>query len=301
MSRQTILVTGSNGFIGSLLVKELLQNSDRLIVGISVGESRVPSHLSFRYWNVDITNKAQIKQVFEKHKPQVVVHCAAISQVDISEKNSNLCNEVNVNATQFLVDESSKINARFIFISSDFVFDGRQQWITNHTKPNPISVYGKSKLAAEEIVKSSIENWAIVRPVLVYGYSKSAARENIFTWVLDSLKNGKDINVVQDQIRTPTFVLDVVKLIKNIIENSANGFFNIGGSEAISVLDFAKQIGNIAREDISKIHSVKSEDINGANLRPMYSCFSNSVLKDRFGFAPNGIKEGIKKALTQIN
>ena len=289
MVSKTILVTGSNGFIGSLLVHHLLQNSTHKVIGVSLGNCRTPSHSNFNYWNVDITNPAQVKKVFNTHKPQVVVHCAAISQVDICEENPDLCTDVNVNATRYLVLEVSKLNAHFIFLSSDFVFDGTKKWVTPETKPNPISVYGKSKLEAEKVVVSEVANWAIIRPVLVYGYSSSASRGNIFTWVLESLKNGKSINVVQDQLRTPTFVLDVVKLIERVSESNANGYYNIGGSEVISVLDFSIQIGRIAGLDVTKIHPIKSNNLNGANLRPKYSCFSNSGAKNKLDLVSSNI------------
>lgn len=301
MSRRTIIVTGSNGFIGSLLVASLLKNKSFTVIGFSQGECRTPNHTFFNYLDINLADSEQVSNALKLFKPDVVIHCAGISQVDACENNPNLCTDANVNATQHLVNESSKINAHFVFLSSDFVFDGTNEWVVENTTPNPVSVYGKSKLSAEEVVKSSMLKWAIVRPVLVYGYSPSASRSNIFTWVLDSLKNGKHINVVEDQFRTPTFVMDVVNLIIGIIANSATGYFNIGGGEAISVLDFAKQIANIAGLAPVLIHPIKSADLKGASLRPKYSCFKPSKEIETLAVIPVGIQEGIKKSIQQFN
>lgn len=300
MVNKTILITGSNGFIGSSLLAFLLQKSFYKIIGVSKGECRTPAHPNFKYLNVDLTHTKEVLKVFQRYQPNVVVHCAAISQVDVCEENPDLCADVNVNATKYLVHQSSKFNAQFIFLSSDFIFDGTQDWVDENTIPNPISVYGKSKLMAEEVVKNSSVKWAIIRPVLVYGFSHSASRSNIFTWVMESLKNENHIKVVEDQFRTPTFVLDVVSLIISIIENKAIGVFNLGGSEGISVLDFAQQIANISQLDSRFIHPVKSDSLENANLRPKSSCFIISREIEEFGIEPIGIDEGIKKSFRQF-
>ena len=300
MMGETIVVTGSNGFIGSNLVEYLLRKTDYRVIGFSKGECRLRSQSNYTYFDIDLTNEIAITELFTQLKPEIIVHCAAISQVDVCEKDPELCKKVNVDATQFLVTESNKVTAQFIFLSSDFVFDGKDKWVTDKTVPDPISEYGKSKLLAEEVVKSNIEKWAIIRPVLVYGFSKSASRGNILTWVIDSLNNKKDINVVEDQIRTPTFVMDVVELISEIIDNSAQGYFNIGGSEAISVLDFAKQIANISCLNQHFIHPVKSKELLGADLRPIHSCFNSSRIKDEFNLNPVGVNLGIALSLEQL-
>lgn len=301
MPSKTVLVTGSNGFIGSALVTFLLLNSSHKIVGASKGKCRLTKQSNFEYVNIDLTSSKEISCVFQKYNPDVVVHCAAISQVDVCEGNPKLCTDVNVNSTKYLVNESNKINAQFIFLSSDFVFDGTDEWVHENTIPNPISVYGKSKLAAEEIVKSSSVYWTIIRPVLVYGFSPSASRGNVFTWVLESLKSGIDIKVVEDQFRTPTFVMDVVQLISAIVETGAQSYYNIGGGERVSVYDLARRIALVSGLNDEYIHPVKSENLIGGELRPKASCFDSQKIEEELGLSPVNLNNGIERALRQIN
>ena len=299
MAQKKVLVTGCNGFIGSLLVNHLLTNSSYLVFGTAKESNRNPNLPSENYIELDLLDSNKIKQVLINIHPQIIIHSAAISQVDKCENQPEICKRINEEATREIVQICKELNCRLIFFSTDFVFSGENNRETIHGLPNPKSVYAKSKLNAEKLVLELGNKAAIIRPVLVYGYSPVANRPNIFTWVMDSLTNEKNINVVSDQIRTPTFVNDVVKLTANIMENSLHGIFHIGGSQKFSVFEFACAIARCTGNDSNLISPVNSQSLSGAELRPINSCLKLEGLNvgDQ---KPLNVEKGIGEALKQI-
>ena len=298
MHQKTIVVTGANGFIGSKIIAYLSRNPKFKVFGWSKGVNRIHG-CDFSYININLTDFQLVEKNFSILKPDILIHCAAISQVDVCEQNPELCHQINVDVTAHLVCLSNRFGSRIIHFSSDFVFDGKTEWVGESAIPASISKYGESKRNAELAVEKAA-NWAIIRPVLVYGYSQSASRGNIFTWVLESVKEQKSISVVDDQFRTPTFVDDVVKLVGNLLERRGNGFFHIGGADRLSVFEFAMKISHEAGFSSPLINKVESRSVDGTSLRPKYSCFNNSKVKLFFGDKPIGVEEGIRKSLAQI-
>ena len=299
MTQKKVLVTGCNGFIGSLIVNQLLTNSSYQVFGTAKGQNRNPNLPTQNYIEFELLDANKIGQALKNIAPQIIIHTAAISQVDKCENQPELCKSINEDATKEIVQICKELNSRLVFFSTDFVFSGENKWETIHGKPNPKSVYAKSKLNAEKLVLELGNNAAIIRPVLVYGYSPVAGRPNIFTWVLDSLINEKNINVVSDQIRTPTFVNDVVELTTNIMVNSLYGIFHIGGSQQISVYEFACAIARGTGNESNLISPVNSQSLSGAELRPINSCFKLEGLNvgDQ---NPLNVEKGIREALLQI-
>ena len=299
MNQKIVLVTGCNGFIGSLLVNHLLGLGYYKVFGTSKGENRNPNLSPDSYLELDLLDTHIIADSIQNIQPEVIIHTAAISQVDKCEEQPELCQKINVGATNEIVKVSEALKCHLVFFSTDFVFSGVNNWVTLTTEPNPLSVYAKSKLSAEKMVLSLKNKSAIIRPVLVYGYSPVADRPNIFTWVLDSLENEKEINVVSDQIRTPTFVNDVVHLTSIICAQFYSGIFHIGGAQDISVFEFARKIAKQSKKEGNLIVPVSSKSLNGAELRPKNSCMKlegNEVIE----LSPMNVHEGIDLAIQQI-
>src|SRR5262249_610216 len=153
----------------------------------------------YQYIDIDITDELKWKDLITNQKPNVVVHGAAITQPDDCELNQAACYDTNVKGTPHLLSAAVAGNCYFIYISSDFVFDGAIGNYAEDDKPNPVSWYGQTKLQAEELVRNSSLSWAIARTCLVYGNVLQGTRSNIIAWVKHSLENGKKIKVVSDQ------------------------------------------------------------------------------------------------------
>ncbi len=162
-----VLITGSNGFLGQHLTLYLTKRKFDVIAS-GRGECRIPIKEEFEYYSVELTNNDEVSQMVEKYHPDIIIHTAAMSKPDECNNNKQLCTNNNVTATQYLVDAAKKINAKFIYTSTDFIF-GENGPHKEDDIPAPLNFYGESKLQAEGIVKNSGLNYAIVRPVFIYG------------------------------------------------------------------------------------------------------------------------------------
>ncbi len=291
-----ILITGANGFLGQHLVNLLLQKG-YAVIAVAKGENRLPftDSSSFRYYNADITNDFLINSILEKETPHTVVHAAAMTQVDECQLNQPECETVNVQATAQLLLSAEACSRHFIYVSTDFVFDGEKGDYKEEDDMNPISWYGFTKVRAEGIVETSEIPFAIVRTCLVYGNTISGTRKNIITWVKESLEQGKQIKVVADQWRTPTYVEDLAKGILLIIEKNATGTFHISGKDKLTPYDMAIQTAAFCKLNASLIEKVDANSFTQPAKRPPKTGFNISKAKTELGYEPISFVEGLQK------
>ena len=293
-----ILITGANGLLGQHLVKLLLDTTTHEIIATSKSEPRgIIQSSRIHYYSLDITDGMEVNLLIDKIGPDVVVHCAALTQVDECEQNPIKAWEVNVTATRFIVDAAKKINAFFVFISTDFVFDGMSGPYKESDILNPVSYYGSTKVAAEKAVAESGLQYAIIRTCLLYGNILFGNRSNIITWVKDNLENGQQIKVVSDQMRTPTYVEDLAKGVLLVVEKRATGLFHISGKDFLSPYEMAMSTAAYLNLDATLIQKVNADVFVQAAKRPVVTGFLIEKAKMQLGFEPLSFTEGIKKML----
>ena len=293
------MITGSNGLLGQHLIKRLIETTEHTVVATGRGECRLPFEISdlYDYFTLDITDGVAVNDFVLSHHPDVIIHGAAMTQPDPCELNKIECWNVNVTATRFLTDAADKINAWFIYISTDFVFDGLNGPYKETDEPGPVNYYGSSKLAAEKVVLGSKLKWAIVRTVLVYGNILVGNRSNIISWVRDNLSQGKAIKVVIDQWRTPTYVEDLAKGILLILEKNAAGIYNISGDEGMSPYDMAVATADYLHLDKSLMEKVNAATFTQPATRPLRTGFVIDKAKRELGYQPISFKEALKLML----
>ena len=226
-----ILLTGSNGLLGQKLVHLLVSRPDVQLIATARGENRLQNTLGYAYYSLDITNQAEVESVMADIRPDVVIHTAAMTQVDDCETDREACWLLNVKAVEYLIEACAKYNTFLLHLSTDFIFDGTAGPYHENATPNPLSYYGESKLEAEKVLQRSAIDWAIARTVLVYGITEQMSRSNIILWVKNSLEAGKTIQVVDDQWRTPTLAEDLAMGCWLIADQRAKGIFNISGKD----------------------------------------------------------------------
>lgn len=290
-----VLVTGANGLLGQELVSLLLQNNYEVIAA-SKGPCRLalPARDQLSYHDLDITNGLASLQVLTEHKPDVIIHAAAMTQVDQCELNKIDCYNINVTATRFLVEAAKEINARFIYVSTDFIFDGCAGPYKEEDEPKPVNYYGSTKLSAEtEVAESGLE-WSIVRTVLVIGNAGST-RSNIISWVKEKLQKGEKIKVVDDQFRTPTFTEDLAKGIILIIEKKAQGTFHISGKDLLTPYQIALKTAEHFHLDGSLIEKADATSFSQPAIRPPRTGFHIDKARKDLGYEPLSFDEGLKK------
>lgn len=294
-----VLITGANGLLGQHLVKLLIDSSAYEVLATGKGPSRLPFHSSnlFSYVSLDITDGVEVNSLVTSYQPSIIIHTAAITQVDECEQNPVHCWNTNVTATRFLLGAAEIIGAFFIYISTDFVFDGKAGPYVESDIPGPVNYYGSSKLGAEKSVMEAKLPWCIIRTVLVYGNILVGNRSNMVSWVQNNLSQGKPIKVVSDQWRTPTYVEDLAKGILLAIENKAKGIYHISGEELLTPYNMAMATAEHLGLDKKLIEKVTASIFVQAAKRPAKTGFIIDKAKNDLGFRPLSFKEGLKKML----
>ena len=290
-----ILITGANGFAGFYIIEKLLA-LNHIVIATGKGKSRLPfsDHSNFIYEEMDFTNPYSIDAVFGKHKPDTVVHSGAISKPDDCEKNQVLAYIVNVEGTVHLMINAAECKSFFIFISTDFVFDGSKGMYKEEDERHPVNYYGRTKMESEDAVMDYESDWCIVRTVLVYG-KPQAGRDNILTVIKNKLEKGEEYNVFDDQVRTPTYVEDLAAAIATIVEKKATGIYHISGEDVITPYQMAIQAAEFLNLDRSLLKKVVAADMSQPAMRPLKTGFNIGKAKTDLGYTPTSFKEGLKK------
>lgn len=301
--QKKILITGANGLLGQKLVHLLTQkeNQNFSILATAKGENRLTKAKNFEYMSMNITDENNIKEVINAFQPHVIIHTAAMTQVDDCESQKELCWELNVKAVEYLSNICAKNNIFFIHLSTDFIFDGTTGPLSEDAIPNPISFYGESKLAAENIVLQTKNlRYAIARTVLVYGITEAMSRTNIILWVKKSLEDSKTIQVVDDQWRTPTLAEDLAMGCFLLAQKEKEGIFNISGYEMLTPYQMAMITADYFQLDTKFIVKSDSTKFTQPAKRPPKTGFLIEKARKELGFEPHSFLEGIKILESQM-
>ncbi|MEO6611498.1 MAG: SDR family oxidoreductase [Chitinophagaceae bacterium] len=291
-----ILVTGANGFLGYYLAEQLLQKGYD-VIATGKGESRLPfrAHPHFSYVPMDFTDPFAVHDVFASYQPGVVVHAGAMSKPDECEANQWKAYTTNVEATITLLLNAEEQSSFFIFLSTDFIFDGARGMYSEEDDPNPVNFYGKTKKEAEEAVREYEFDWAIARTILVYG-KPPAGRNNLLTIVKEKLEKGEEYSVVDDQLRTPTYVEDLAKGIVSIIEKRATGIYHLSGAEQLTPYEMACKTADHLGLDKMLLKKVTAADFSELARRPLKTGFVIEKAKEDLGFEPVSFLEGLARS-----
>lgn len=267
MNTLNILVTGSNGQLGS--------------------EIRLPSHQTSHYFTfidiqeLDLTSAQLIESYLNQNKFDIIVNCAAYTAVDLAEQNSELAYKINFEAVKFIADFCLRKHIRLIHISTDYVFDGSgNSPISEASLTNPLSVYGKSKLECDNYIQTFLKDYYILRTAWVY----STFGKNFVKTIAGLAKERDSLNVIYDQIGSPTYARDLALTILQIIENIASrendfpGLYHYSNEGVTSWYDFATFIVDFYKFPC-KVIPIKTEQYKTLAVRPKFSVLSKEKTK----------------------
>lgn len=277
-----IIVTGVKGQLGYDAVRELKTRKYNDVLGIDIDD-------------LDITNQKNVEIFMEQQKPDVIIHCAAYTAVDRAEDNKDVCMNVNVNGTKYLVEQAKKHKAKFVYISTDYVFDGKKDNPYEvEDKPNPQSVYGLSKYLGE-VETRKYDKHFIVRIAWVFGRNGN----NFIKTMLRLGKERDSLNVVNDQIGSPTYTFDLSRLIVDFIETENYGTYHATNEGKCTWYDFAKEIFEKANISID-LKPIQSNQYPTKAKRPQNSQLNKRILDTRgFNRLPDW-KDALQRYLKEI-
>ena len=293
MRKKKVLVTGSNGLLGQKIVYNLIQRKDIELIASSRGPNRLVKKSGYQYFELDLTEKNAVENVIYSQKPDSVVNCAAMTNVDACEINQFDCWNINVSAVEYLAKAIEDIKGHLLQISTDFIFDGTAGPYIENDKPNPLHYYAESKLASEKLIQKIMTKWSIARTIIVYGITDNMSRSNLVLWAKGEMEKGNKINVIMDQYRSPTLAEDLAKGCVKIIDQGAHGIFHLSGPKTYSILQLVHLVADFYKLDKSLINPISSESLNQAAKRPLVTGFVIEKAKNQLGYQPVDFLDGI--------
>lgn len=248
---------------------------------------------------LDVTNKSQISYVFERIKPQVVIHCSAVGSVDYTEQHYSETQVVNVFGVANVLKAAQDYKALFVYISSNAVFKGNKPPYNENSFRDPVNRYGSLKRQAEDLVMSS-DNWLIIRPFLLYGWPYVGGRPNWVTTILKKLENKEEVKLVNDVWWMPTYALDIAHAIWNLIEDSSpNEVYNVATEDRVTLYEMGLKIAKVWGDDKNLIKPISSDELKGLAPRPIDTTYDLTKAK-KLGLILSPIEEGLRKMRDEL-
>lgn len=290
-----ILITGSNGLLGQKIVKRCLKHRIPFIA-TSKGVNRNPECPESNYFSLDLQQSDEVKKLVSDQKPTAIIHTAALTNVDYCETNPEECYRVNVVASQVLFEAAKSIGAHFELLSTDFVFDGENGPYKEEDAVNPLSVYAKSKVDAENLLiddNGNYQNWSIARTIIVYGTGFGLSRSNMVLWALEALPKGELMKLVDDQFRAPTWADDLAYGCLEIVLRNQKGIFHLSGPVSRPINQIVEEVGKALGLGKLSIETISSATLNQAAKRPSRTGFDLSKAEKLLDYHPMDIRETI--------
>ncbi len=295
-----VLITGSNGLLGQK-VAELLSQSQAygLHLTSSQEESVFPADQA-PYTRMDVTDRKQVTKVIDEIQPETIINTAAITNVDSCETNREAAWKVNVAGVENLVHAGKLAGSHVIQLSTDYIFDGRNGPYSEGDRPNPLSYYGRTKLAAENLLRTSNVGHTIVRTMVLYGQARKV-KPNFALWLIKELQEGRPVKVVSDQVGNPTFVDDLAFGVVKILELKKPGIYHISGPEVVSRYDFAREVARLFKFNAKLITPIRTSDLRQPAPRPLKSGFVILKAQVELNLAMSGMESGLLILRNQLS
>lgn len=289
-----VFVTGVGGQLGHDCVNELVARRYEA-VGSDIQQSYSGVNdgalvFTVPYVQLDITKQDAVKKTIEELRPEVIIHCAAWTAVDAAEDEENRAkvDAINHLGTQYIAEAAKAVDAKMVYISTDYVFDGQGErpWQPDDKNYAPLNVYGSSKLAGEFAVSSTLDKFFIVRIAWVFGLNG----KNFIKTMINVGKTHDTVRVVDDQIGTPTYTYDLARLLVDMIETDKYGYYHATNSESasgefISWADLAKEAYRVVGMDVKVVRVTTEEYGLSKAARPFNSRLDKTKLVEN-GFKP---------------
>ena len=292
----TALVSGASGSLGWALA-EVLAPSCKLYGTYHLHRSVPPGVEGVR---LDLGKAASIREVLNRTAPDVVIHLAALTDPDKCEENRRLAIRINYEATSEIARISREMRCKVVFTSTDLVFDGSRGDYGEEDDPNPLSVYGMSKLRAEQAVLDHCEHGVVLRSSLIYG-TGSPTSKTFLTSVAERLSRGQPVKLFTDQRRNPILAEDLARAIVSVLECDLSGLYHVGGPERLTRFQFGQKVCAAMGYDEALLVPIRMGDFPYRAKRPLDSTLRIGKFRAITGFAPHGISEGLDRLRRDIS
>lgn len=249
---------------------------------------------------IDYKDPKWIKKVVLDEKPQCVVNAAAMTNVDACEDQKELAMQLNAQVPEVLAKACKLTGAHLISFSTDFIFDGEEGPYDENATPNPISYYGKSKLAGENAIKKEWDQHTIIRTNVVYGRS-TYGKSDFMQWLVSKLEDGVDLKIITGQYCNPTFVDDIAWMTIKAYEKKIYGTYNVSGKDYLNRYEIALVVADVFKYDTSKIKPIDPSELTQKAARPEKGGLITLKVEAELGFKPSSLKSGLMTLKFQLS
>ncbi|NMO15004.1 SDR family oxidoreductase [Pyxidicoccus fallax] len=286
------LVTGSNGLVGSRACL-LLQQRGHEVVGFGRGTRRTGG--DYRYVGVDLTREADVAAAIEAAAPEVILHCASVTEVDVCEKDPEAAFAGNVTAAAAVARGARKAGAHLVHVSTDYVFDGDAGPYDEAALPNPRGVYAVTKHMGEQAARTFAPGCAIARTAVVYGWPPVDGRLNFGAWLVTSMEKGQPVKLFEDQVVSPSFADNVAAMLVELGERRLGGVWNTCGGEVMDRVTFGRALCEVFGFDPKLIIPTKMAELKLASPRPLKSGLRTDKARAELSAQPLGLTESLAR------
>ena len=277
-----VLITGGSGLLGKSLLETKPPDVD---LTMTWHKNIKCVSMNAAWYQLDIRQVADIRDVFLRVRPDVIIHCAAIGSVDYAESHYDEVSAVNYAATMDVIDVANAIGAKVVYISSNAVYSGNLPPYDEMSPTEPVNEYGLIKLQAEGYVRTMAKSWQIIRPFLLYGWPCSDGRPNWASTIISKLSDGEALRLVDDCVWMPTYAPDCAKAIWKLLHQSDKEIYNVAAPERVSLYDFGLNVAKVFGLDQELLKPISSADLDqellaaGRKLAPRPKDTSYDLLK----------------------
>lgn len=293
-----ILVTGQSGILGSDLVPCLDGKYD--VTAISRNPRHNPNLTSTTNLSLDITRFDKFQKLLDESAFDVIINCAALTDVDRCETDRQTARKVNADAVGLLANHCARTGSLLIHISTDYIFDGKAGPYSEDSTSNPINYYGATKFQAEQVIKSSGCQHIIVRTSFLYGLGAGGG-PRVLRWILNSHREKKVIKVAGDQFSNPAYSANLADVIVELMENDFRGIINIAGADYLSRYEFVMMAAEVFNLDKSLIEKVSFDQADFVAPRPLRAGLKIDLMVNTLKTTPMSAKDGLMRLRQQLN
>jgi dTDP-4-dehydrorhamnose reductase len=288
---QKVMITGASGQLGLALYRLLQDNSAYELLRTSAFANEGSTIQA-----LDIAEEQAVNEYIQAHKPDIILNCAAMTAVDLCETEQETAYRINALGPKYLAAAAEQIGAKLVHVSTDYVYDGMgNEPYTEELTPNPLSVYGRTKLEGEVFVRENCEKYFILRTAWVYGEGK-----NFVKTMLRLAEQNNTIRVVADQYGTPTSALELARVIIFLMNTESYGVYHATGEGSASWYEFAKTIFEETGKTVD-LEPIPTSEYKVAAKRPMYSVLDNKALRERHGYVMMDWRLAFKEYVSELN
>jgi dTDP-4-dehydrorhamnose reductase len=287
-----VLITGGTGLLGKALVGKAGGRFE--IIATYSGNYQMRDTGQIKYYNIDIRDEQKYRNLFKDFKPEAVIHAAGIGNPDYAQKFKKETRELNFGGTKSIIKNCEKFGSKFIYISSNAIYDGNRAPYGEEDEARPVNYYGQIKLECEKITKKTKAPWAIVRPILMYGWNYAFERQNVITIGISKLRKNDKFFVYGDVYYNPLYYYSCAEAIWAVIEKNKFEIFNIAGKDRKSIYELMREVASVFGLNEKLLIPVKQGFFKELVKRPRDTSYNTAKMESVLKIRPLGIMEGLE-------